>query len=288
MTEGQERTAGAGIVNLCDGLRRLRFRNCGYPFTHLPITIQAFRGTSPPIHPVTELVEVSTHPFIHPMKLGAKPHPIALPKRRRYSAYKTLVVLGTVLLFIRLLPLAMPIRAADIAQTDQAIAFTDRNGYPLGTLLSRDQEHTSVVPLDQVSPLFVQAIIAAEDRRFYQHGAVDWWAVGRAIAEAIQAKRVVSGASTIPMQLARMLDNLPSSPAGKLQQVWQAWRIAAGMNREDILQAYVNRLPMGGNLYGVEAAARTYFGVPAKDLSLAQASLLAALPTEDRLAPCNP
>ncbi len=214
------------------------------------------------------------------MKLGANPHPIAPPQRRRYSAYKTLVVLGTVLLFIRLLPLTMPIRAANIAQTDQAIAFTDRNGYPLGTLLSRDQEHTSVVPLDQVSPLFVQAIIAVEDRRFYQHGAVDWWAVGRAIAEAIQARRVVSGASTIPMQLARMLDDLPSSPAGKLQQVWQAWRIAAGMNREDILQAYVNRLPMGGNLYGVEAAARTYFGVPAKDLSLAQASLLAALPND--------
>ena len=172
----------------------------------------------------------------------------------------------------------VPIHVEDLAQVDQAIEFRDRNARPLGTLLSRDQEHTAVVPLEQVSPHFRQAILSAEDQRFYQRGPVDLRAVIRASLQAIQARRIVSGASTIPMQLARMVDPVPRTLWGKVQQVWQAWRIAAGMNKEGILSAYVNRLPMGGNIYGVEAAARVYFGSPAADLTIAQASLLAALP----------
>ncbi len=183
-------------------------------------------------------------------------------------------------LLVRSLPYLAPIRAADLHQDDQAIEFRDRNGLFLGTLLTRDQEHTSVVPLEQVSPHFLQAIIAAEDRRFYQHGGVDWWAVGRAIAEAVQARQVVSGASTIPMQLARMVQPTPRTLWGKVQEVWTTWRLAAGMSRAEILQAYVNRLPMGSNIYGVEAAAQVYFGTAARDLSVAQATILAALPND--------
>lgn len=185
-----------------------------------------------------------------------------------------------VCLSVRLLPYLAPIRAADLVQDQQAIEFTDRQGLPLGTLLTRDQEHTAVVPLAQVSPQFVQAILAAEDGRFYQHGPLDLRALARALAEAAQARRVVSGASTITMQLARMIEPLPRSLAGKAQEIWLAWRLAAGLSKDEILQAYVNRLPMGGNVYGVEAAARTYFGIPASDLNAAQASLLAALPND--------
>jgi penicillin-binding protein 1C len=156
--------------------------------------------------------------------------------------------------------------------------FSDRNGLPLGTLLTRDQEHTSVVALNQVSPQFTHAILAAEDGSFYHHGALDMKAVIRAGKEAIHAKRIVSGASTITMQLARMLDPVPRSLSGKLSEIWLSWRLAAGMNKDEILSAYINRLPMGGNIYGVEAAARTYFSIPASELNLAQASLLAAIP----------
>lgn len=171
-----------------------------------------------------------------------------------------------------------PLRVGDLLPVNQAVEFRDRHGRPLGTLLSRDQEHTAVVPLEQVSPHFLQAILAAEDQRFYHHGAVDGWAVLRAAGQALRTGRIVSGASTITMQLARMVEPIPHTLGGKLQQVWYAWRITAGTPKDDILAAYVNRLPMGGNLYGVEAAARVYFGVPAADLTLAQASLLAALP----------
>ncbi|MEH2277104.1 MAG: penicillin-binding protein 1C [Nostoc sp.] len=181
-------------------------------------------------------------------------------------------------LLVRLLPYFAPLRAADIAQNQLAMQFSDRNGLPLGTLLTRDQEHTSVIPLNQVSPQFIHAILAAEDGSFYDHGALDMKAVVRASKEAIHAKRIVSGASTITMQLARMLDPVPRNFSGKVSEVWLSWRLTAGMNKDEILCAYINRLPMGGNIYGVEAAARTYFSIPASELNLAQASLLAAIP----------
>jgi penicillin-binding protein 1C len=191
-----------------------------------------------------------------------------------------------VLLLVRALPYLAPIHAETLRQDDQAIEFSDRNNLPLGTLLTRDQNHTATIPLNEVSPHFIHAILAAEDRRFFQHGPLDLQAVMRAIAEAIQARRVVSGASTLTMQLARMVDPTPSTPTGKLQEIWTAWRLGAGMNHREILQAYINRLPMGGNIYGVEAAARVYFGISARDLNLTQASLLAALPNDpNRLSP---
>ncbi|KOP27169.1 penicillin-binding protein [Hapalosiphon sp. MRB220] len=191
---------------------------------------------------------------------------------------KIILTLLLICFLIRLTPYLVPIRANDILQTQLALEFSDRNQLPLGTILTRDQEHTAVVPLKQVSPQFIQAILAAEDSQFYHHGALDLKAVARAIKDAIQTQKIVSGASTITMQLARMLDNPPRNLSGKIQEVWLAWRLAAGMSQDEILAAYINRLPMGGNVYGVEAAARTYFSIPASDLNLAQASLLAAIP----------
>ncbi|PSB04752.1 penicillin-binding protein 1C [Merismopedia glauca] len=197
-------------------------------------------------------------------------------KYRRIGKLFALVLL--IALIVRSLPYFAPIHATDLAQDIQPIEFSDRHGLPLGTLLTRDNQHTAAVPLDRVSPHFIQAIIAAEDGRFYQHGAIDLQAIARAIKDGIEQKKVVSGASTITMQLARMLS--PTSPnlTGKIAEIWQSWRLVAGMNREEILAAYINRLPMGGNIYGVEAASRIYFSIPAQDLNLAQASILAALP----------
>ncbi len=191
---------------------------------------------------------------------------------------KIILAVLVICLTVRLLPYFAPIRAADIAQNQLAMQFSDRNGLPLGTLLTRDQEHTSVVPLNQVSPQFIHAILAAEDGSFYHHGALDMKAVIRASKEAIHAKRIVSGASTITMQLARMLYPVPRTLSGKMQEIWLSWRLVAGMSKDEILSAYINRLPMGGNIYGVEAAAQTYFSIPASELNLAQASLLAAIP----------
>ena len=195
-----------------------------------------------------------------------------------YRTGKVILALLLVCVTVRLLPYLAPIHVADITQEQQAIAFTDRNGLPLGTLLTRDQEHTAVVPLKQVSPQFIHAILAAEDGTFYEHGALDLKAIARAFQEAIHKRRIVSGASTITMQLARMLNPSRRNLLGKVQEIWLSWRLSAGMTKDEIFSAYINRLPMGGNIYGVEAASRTYFSISASDLNLTQASLLAALP----------
>src|SRR5262250_1096002 len=125
---------------------------------------------------------------------------------------------------VRLVPYLFPIHAQTLAQDSQAVEFTDRNGLPLGTLLARDQEHTAAVTLDRVSPLFLRSIVDAEDARFYQHGPVDYRALARSAWQLVRERRIVSGGSTITMQLARMVSGAPSTPAGKLLQIWTAWR----------------------------------------------------------------
>ncbi|GAB4199236.1 MAG: hypothetical protein Fur006_49770 [Coleofasciculaceae cyanobacterium] len=179
---------------------------------------------------------------------------------------------------MRSLPNLAPIRATNLVQDRRAVEFSDRNGLPLGTLLSRDQDHTATTPLHQVSPHFIHAILAAEDGRYYQHGALEMRAIVRSLITSIQARRITSGASTITMQLARMIDPAPRTLSAKLDEIWLSWRLAAGMSKDEILDAYINRLPMGGNIYGVEAASRIYFGMPASELNIAQASILAAIP----------
>jgi len=210
------------------------------------------------------------------------PSPIAelsaMTRRRRLIV--SVAALAFVALAVRLTPCLAPIRAASLVQHQQSIEFTDRNGLALGTLLTRDQEHTVSVPLSAISPTFLHAVMAAEDSRYRSHGPVDYLAMARAAWQAARSRHIVSGASTITMQLARMVRPTPSTLAGKLIQIWTAWRLAAGMNKDEILAAYVNRVPMGGNVYGVEAAARTYLRVPAASLDLAQASLLAAIPND--------
>jgi len=195
-----------------------------------------------------------------------------------YGFVKVILTILLICLTIRLLPDLAPVHPTDIAQNQFSMEFVDRNGLALGTLLTRDQQNTTVVALNKVSPQFIQAILAAEDGGFYQHGALDIKAILRATKEAIQMHRIVSGASTITMQLARMLSPSTDHISGKLGEIWLSWRLAAGMNKDDILSAYINRLPMGGNIYGVAAAAWTYFSIPASDLNLAQATLLAAIP----------
>lgn len=167
--------------------------------------------------------------------------------------------------------------------------YTDRSGVVLGTVLGADSAHAVRVPLAAISPAFLRAIVAAEDARFWHHGAVDVPALVRAARDFVIYGQARSGGSTIEMQLARLIAP-PATERGdvvaKFAQIAMAERIAIASSKSAILQAYVNRVPMGGNLYGVEAAARTYFGEPAGDLDLAQASLLAAIPNDPtHLAP---
>ena len=185
-----------------------------------------------------------------------------------------LVVVGVAAYCAR--PLAIP----RLPRDERALSFVDRNGLPLGTVLGRGERRTLPVPLARISPAFVEAVLAAEDARFFFHGAVDWAAATRAVAQSVGRGGTPNGASTLSMQVARLIEPVPASVAGKLREAWLAERLEGGNSKRAILEAYCNLAPMGSNLYGVEAAARSYFGTDAAHLDLAQAALLAALPND--------
>src|SRR5215216_2209696 len=124
-----------------------------------------------------------------------------------------------------------------------------------------------------------EALVAYEDKRFRQHHGVDPWALGRAAWQLATSGRVVSGGSTLTMQVARLLEPRAERSVGaKLRQMVRAVQIERALSKDEILQLYLNLAPFGGNLEGVRAATIAYFGKEPKRLSLAEAALLASLP----------
>jgi len=121
------------------------------------------------------------------------------------------------------------------------------------------------------------ALVAAEDQRFLRHPGIDLWAVFRAGLSNLTAGRIVSGASTITQQLARLTYPGPRTYYRKLVEMVRSLRIERALSKEEILRLYLNRVPQGNNLMGVEAGARAYFGKPAAQLNPAEAALLAAV-----------
>jgi penicillin-binding protein 1C len=202
----------------------------------------------------------------------------------------TLFIGGSLFLFsllFRYTPYLIPLSQADIArQRFHSVKFYDRNGELLQEVLSQNSTRSVYVKREKVSPYFIDAIIAAEDKNFYRHKGIDSWAVLRAAWQNIRSGEIVSGASTITLQLSRMIDPASRTILNKIQEAYRAYRMEAGMDKDAILAEYINRLPMGGNLYGIESAARTYFGISSNDLTLTQATFLAAIPNApNRLNP---
>ena len=132
---------------------------------------------------------------------------------------------------------------------------------------------------ENVDPRFLKMLVAYEDQRFYEHGGVDPWALGRAMLQLVTNGRVVSGASTLSMQVARLIEPRESrSVAAKLRQVVRAVQIERRLSKREILELYLTHAPYGGNLEGVRAASLAYFGKEPRRLTVAEAALLVALP----------
>jgi penicillin-binding protein 1C len=159
-----------------------------------------------------------------------------------------------------------PLRIPALPRDARVLEFVDRDGLPLGTILGRGERRTLAVPLDAVSPDFVHAVLATEDRRFFFHGAVDWAAAARALVRAPGARELPNGASTISMQVARLIEPVGGGWLGKVREIVLARRLENGAAKRAILEAYCNLAPMGSNVQGVEAAARSYFGISAARL----------------------
>ena len=150
-------------------------------------------------------------------------------------------------------------------------------------------ENRIVVPFDKVSNYFVNALISREDTRFYQHHGVDPIGIARAVVRNLFLGGFREGASTITQQLARN-----SFPLGgknlhrKLVEAALAFRIETELTKEEILEAYMNRIYFGSGTYGIEAASQTYFGKPASRLNLQEAATLAGLiRSPNRFSPLN-
>jgi len=158
-----------------------------------------------------------------------------------------------------------------------ALVLQDRHGLELRATRAADGSLRRWVSLAEMDPDLIAAFLAVEDRRFYQHHGVDLRAVGRAVRGNLRARRVVSGASTITMQLARMLRPIDRSWLGKATQVLWALRLEHALDKQAILEQYLNRVPLGQGAIGVDAAAALYFGASAGEVSVGQAALLAGL-----------
>jgi penicillin-binding protein 1C len=155
----------------------------------------------------------------------------------------------------------------------------DRDGALLRAFATPDGRWRLAASLDQVDPQFVEMLIAYEDKRFHEHSGVDPLALLRAAGQFAGNGRIVSGGSTLSMQLARLTEPRASrSIASKLRQIARAVQVERRLTKREILERYLTLAPYGGNLEGVRAASLAYFGKEPKRLTVSEAALLVALP----------
>ena len=196
------------------------------------------------------------------------------------SLATVLTFVAIVLLLDRLFPLPLP------DPTGGSTVVLARDGTPLRAFPDTDGVWRYPVQPENVSPLYIEALLTYEDRWFYKHPGVNPFALARAFGQWIVHRRLVSGGSTLTMQVARILDGTPHDAAGKIKQILRALQLEANLSKREILTLYLDRAPFGGTIEGVEAASWAYLGKPAARLSRAEAALLAVLPqSPSRLRP---
>ena len=211
------------------------------------------------------------------------------PKRRRRTWWRWLILLplilaligaligGVVLWSVRgeFMGLAGQYDMGRMERMESASLIYDRKGDLMGKIFIQNRDP---VPYEKLSPLLIQAVVAAEDQRFWEHDGVDYFGILRAAQANWTAGRIRQGASTVTQQLARnSFDLKERTYRRKLLEMALALQIEKKFPKEKIMEMYLNRVYFGGGLYGAEAAARGYFGVPAAELTASQAAVLAGL-----------
>lgn len=162
---------------------------------------------------------------------------------------------------------------------DVSTTIVDRNGKLLRAFAMDDGRWRLPVKASEVDPTYINVLLAFEDKRFREHHGVDPLALGRAAWQLVTHGRIVSGGSTITMQVARLIEPRRDRSLGaKLRQIVRAIQIERQLSKDEILDLYLTIAPFGGNLEGVRAASIAYFGKEPRRLSLAEAALLASLP----------
>ncbi|MFN3302625.1 MAG: penicillin-binding protein 1C, partial [Roseateles sp.] len=198
-----------------------------------------------------------------------------MPSSRLRRVELAVAALG---LLILALDLACPLPQPTAESPTLTVLAAD--GTPLRSWASSDGAQRHPTTPEAVSPLYLQALLAYEDRWFRWHPGVNPAALARAAWQWARHGRIVSGGSTLTMQVARLVDDQAAgrSIPAKLRQIARALQLELHYSKHEILALYLNLAPMGGPLEGVETAARAYLGKPAAELSHAEAALLVALP----------
>ncbi|MEZ5916298.1 MAG: penicillin-binding protein 1C [Parvularculaceae bacterium] len=200
-----------------------------------------------------------------------------MPAWAIWTSWRRLAVACVVALFaIVLADLAFPPPVNRAQQT--SIVVTDRDGYWLHAFATDDGRWRFRADLDKIDPALVRELVAIEDKRFWRHHGVDVAAVVRAASDAVQERRIVSGASTITMQTARLLDPRERTLGAKLIEMVRAAQLERRLSKREILELYLTLAPYGGNIEGVRAASLIYFNKEPSALTPAERALLIALP----------
>ena len=207
-------------------------------------------------------------------------------KGGRAGRSRWLLLPGALVALLIVLLLADRIWPLPLAEVNPARVVVAEDGTPLWRFADADGIWRYPVTIEEVSPRYLQALIQYEDRWFWSHPGVNPLAIARAAWQDLRSARVVSGGSTLTMQVARLLDPHPRTFGGKVRQLWRAMQLEWHLSKREILTLYLNRAPFGGTLQGVGAASWAYLGKSPAQLSYAEAALLAVLPqAPSRLRP---
>ncbi|MGK3130423.1 peptidoglycan glycosyltransferase PbpC [Pantoea sp. C8B4] len=200
-------------------------------------------------------------------------------KRWRWLPLFLLLMLVGIGLLDRLDPLPLQ-------EVQPARVVVAEDGTPLWRFADKQGIWRYPVTLEEVSPEYIQALLTYEDRWFWHHPGINPMAIVRAIGQNLLHHGIVSGGSTLTMQVARLIDPQPRTLRGKVVQAWRALQLEWHLSKRDILTLYLNRAPFGGTVEGIGAASWMWLGKPPSQLTKGEAALLAVLPqAPSRLRP---
>jgi penicillin-binding protein 1C len=211
--------------------------------------------------------------------------------RRRGSRLRraaAALTFGAVAAFVglRVLDVWAPLAADCLAAPRPSAVVAAADGTPLHVGLDARGERRFAFLLADASPHLVHALVASEDRRFYEHRGVDVRSLGRAAWADVAAGRLAEGGSTLSMQLARLVAPTPRTIAGKALQLFRAWQLERIATKDEILERYLDLVPLTGNLRGAPAACAAWFAKSPRDLSADEAALLVSvIPAPTRFDP---
>ncbi|GAB2698121.1 transglycosylase domain-containing protein [Paenibacillus thermoaerophilus] len=181
---------------------------------------------------------------------------------------------GALLLYLN----SQPLPAAHVPQTSQIL---DAEGKLIRSFYTG--ENRTIVPLTSISKWLIQATLAVEDRRFYEHNGFDFRGLARAVTVNVKTLSKAQGASTLTQQLARNLYlNHDRTWTRKIKEAFYTLQLELKLSKDEILESYLNEIYYGHSAYGAEAASQMFFGKPAKDLTLAESAMLAGIPKGPR------